>query len=137
MRDACDLLKMTNCHLLMNSWKKMVQSLFIIGLPEFCYRDVSYKTWLVLKIVTEVFTQAIQEYNVRQNRDFRIPSVNTVYHCDESNSYLGPKIWATVSLKINEFNSLCSFKKEIRKCIPKNYPCRLRKHYISGVSFLP
>ena len=30
MRDVCDLIIMTNCHLMKNSCKKMGQSLFII-----------------------------------------------------------------------------------------------------------
>ena len=36
-----------------------------------------------------------------QNQDFRIPSVNTVYHGSESSSYLGPKIWEIVPVKMN------------------------------------
>ena len=45
-----------------------------------------------MKIVTDIFRQTIQEYNFRQNRDFRIPSLNTVYNGSESTSCLGPKV---------------------------------------------
>ena len=35
-------------------------------------------------------------------------------HIPKSTSYLGPKYWGTVPVKLNEFNSLNCFKKEIR-----------------------
>ena len=44
------------------------------------------------KIVSDIFAQTAQRYNFRQNRDFRIGSVKSVYHGSESISYLGPKI---------------------------------------------
>ena len=54
-----------------------------------------------------------RQYNFRQNRNFRTPSVNTVYHGSESISHLGPR--EIVPVKIKENNSLSSFKIEIRK----------------------
>ena len=39
------------------------------------------------EIVTDIFTQATQEYNFWKNRDSRISSVNTVYHGSENNSH--------------------------------------------------
>ena len=47
-----------------------------------------------------------------------------------------PKNWEVVPVKLNEFISLNSFKKEIRNCVPQNYPWRLRKQYISGAGCL-
>ena len=57
------------------------------------------------EIVTDIFTQTMQQYNFRHNWDFRIPSVNTVYHGSESMSYLGLKILEVIHLKIirNQF----------------------------------
>ena len=54
------------------------------------------------EIVSDIFTQTTQHYNFRQNRDFRIRSVKSVYHGSESISYLGPKIWEIVPAKIKE-----------------------------------
>ena len=65
------------------------------------------------EIVSDVFAQTAQHYDFRQNRDFRIRSVKSVYHGSESISYLGPKIWEIVRTKIEETNSLNSFKIEI------------------------
>ena len=39
------------------------------------------------EIVTDVFTETTQEKNFRKNREFRIPSVNTLYHSSERTSY--------------------------------------------------
>ena len=57
------------------------------------------------EIVTDIFTQTMQQYNFRHNWDFRIPSVNTVNHGSESMSYLGLKILEVIHLKIirNQF----------------------------------
>ena len=87
------------------------------------------------EIVSDIFAQTTQHYNFRQNRDFRIRSVKSVYHGSESISYLGPKIWEIVPAKIKETNSLNSFKIEICKWVPQSCLCRLCKQYISGVGF--
>ena len=87
------------------------------------------------EIVSVIFTQTTKHYNFRQNRDFRIHSVKSVYHGSESISYLGPKIWEIVPANIKETNSLNSFKIEIRRWVPQSCPCRLCKQYISGISF--
>ena len=87
------------------------------------------------EIVSDIFAQTTQHYNFRQNRDFRIRSVKSVYYGSESISYLGPKIWEMVSAKIKETNSLNSLNIEIRKWVPQSCPCRLWKQNISGVGF--
>ena len=63
------------------------------------------------EIVTDIFTQTTVEYNFSQNRDFRIPSVNIVYDSSENTSYIRPKFWEIVPVKISEINSIDSFKK--------------------------
>ena len=85
--------------------------------------------------VSDIFTQTTQHYNIRQNRDFKIRSVKSVYHGSESISYLGPKIWEIVPAKIKETNSLNRIKIEIRKWVPQSCPYRLCKQYISGIGF--
>ena len=54
------------------------------------------------EIVSDILTQTIQHYNFRQNRDFRLRSVKSVYHSFESISYLGPEIWDIVPAKIKK-----------------------------------
>ena len=89
------------------------------------------------EFVTNIFNQIIEECNFRQNQDCRIPSVNRLYHGSEGASYKSSEIWEIVPLKINDFNSPSSFKKENRNWVPQNYLFTLRKHYMSGVGFLP
>ena len=62
--------------------------------------------------------------------------MSTVCHSSESSSYLGLKNWEIVPVKINKSIFLNSFKKEIRNCVPQNYPWRLRKQYIGGAGCL-
>ena len=87
------------------------------------------------EIVSDIFAQATQHYNFRQNQEFRIPSVKSVYHVSESISYLGTKIWEIVPVNIKETNFLNSFKIEIHEWVPQSCPYRLPKQYISGVCF--
>ena len=44
-------------------------------------------------IVTDLFEQRNEIYDLRNNNPFSIPAVRTVYHGSESISFLGPKIW--------------------------------------------
>ena len=39
------------------------------------------------EIISDIFTRTTQHYNFRQNRDFRIRSVKSVYHGSEIISY--------------------------------------------------
>ena len=64
-----------------------------------------------------------------------VHSVKSVYHGSESITYLGPKIWGIVPVKVRVSNSLNSFKMEIRKWVPQSCHCRYCKQYGSGVGF--
>ena len=54
------------------------------------------------EIISDIFAQATQHYNFRQNRDFSIPFVKSVYHVSESISYLGTKICKIVPVNIKK-----------------------------------
>ena len=132
MKDTCVLFIMINCLLMKNFQKndgsvsfhhKIIQSLAI------------EKFQIKHEIVSDIYTQTTQYYNFRQNQDFRIRSVKSVYHGSKSISYLGPKMWEIVPAMIKETNSFNSFKIEIRKWVPQSCPCRLCKQYISDVGF--
>ena len=85
----------------------IIQSFYSKGLP---IETFQMKHGQSHEVVTDNFTQTTKESNFRQNRDFRIPSVNTVYHGSESTSYIGSEIWEIALAK--------SLKKEIRNCVP-------------------
>ena len=105
--------------------------------PESCCRDAPDNTSLISWNCKWYFSTDNTEVEVKKGRDFRISYVNTVYHVSESTSYKGPKSWEIGPVKTNESISLNSFINEIRIWVPQNCPCRLRKQYMSGVSFLP
>ena len=66
-------------------------------------------------------------YNLRNPHLLAIPSINSVYHGWES----GPRIWNLASGRLKEFDSISSFKKEIKRWLPEICPCRLCKSYIT------
>ena len=50
-------------------------------------------------ILSEIFHQRENNYNLRINSDFAMPNVRSVFHWTESILYLGPKIWDIVPLE--------------------------------------
>ena len=95
------------------------------------------KEGLSPSIVTELFEHRDeQHYHLRNNAEFTIPTIRTVYHGSESISFLGPKIWNILPDRIKNANSLQIFKSEIKKWKPDNCPCRLCKNYIKNVGFI-
>ena len=77
-----------------------------------------------------------RDYNLRSNSNFAVPHVKSVFHGRGSISYLGPKIWDFVPLELKDLTSLNAFKKGIKKCEPKNCPCRLCQQYVSNLGFI-
>ena len=75
-------------------------------------------------------------YNLRNNSEFIIPHVNSVYNGTESISVFGPKIWDMVPQSMKEKESVEEFKYAIKSWKPNNCPCRLCKKYIAGVGFI-
>ena len=87
-------------------------------------------------IVAEIFHARRNNYNLRHSWFFSIPYVKTVYHGSESLSNLGPRIWDLVPSTLKELDDVNSFKTQIKKWQPENYPCRLCKTYIPQVGFI-
>ena len=88
------------------------------------------------EILNGIFDERTNHYNLRENSSFNSRRAQSVYHGTESLSYLGPKIWDLVPEVIRASESLDIFKRNIKKWIPKNYPCRLCKTYSQGVGFI-
>ena len=88
-------------------------------------------------IITELFEHKEEHYyNLRNNAEFAIPAIRTVYHGSESISYLGPKIWNILPDRLKNANSLETFKSEIKKWKPENCPCRLCKSYLQNIGLI-
>ena len=88
-------------------------------------------------IITELFEHKEEHYyNLRNNAEFAIPAIRTVYHGSESISYLDPKIWNILPDRLKNANSLESFKSEIKKWKPENCPRRHCKSYLRNIRFI-
>ena len=82
------------------------------------------KNALAPEIVKGIHVESNQNhYNLQNQSFFRRPLMRTIYQGSESISYLVPKIWDINPEKLKETSSVDSFKKSVRKRIPKNCPC--------------
>ena len=87
-------------------------------------------------IVTELFEQRNEHYNLRKNSQFTIPPIRTMYHGSESISFLGPKIWNVLPDRLKNVNTIEAFKMKIKKWKPENCLCLLCKVYVQNVDFV-
>ena len=74
-------------------------------------------------------------YNLRHNAEFLQPLVNFVRCGTESIAYLGRKIWGMVPDTYKIIDSLCDFKKAIKKWKIENCPCRICKVFVKNIGF--
>ena len=75
--------------------------------------------------------------NLRSQIDFyNYENPRSVRFGTEPLRSLAPKIWNIIPSEIKGASSLAIFKRQIKKWVPENCPCRLCLNYISGVGFL-
>jgi len=67
---------------------------------------------------------------------FKPRAIRTVFHGQESLSYLGPKIWELVPEEFRQLDDLKEFKEKIKYWKPTSYPYRNCRIYIDGVGFI-
>jgi len=72
----------------------------------------------------------------RKTPYFRSREINSVFHGQESVSFLGPKIWELIPSSIRNAVDLKTFKEDIKHWKPTSCPCRNCRTYIDGVGFL-
>ena len=49
-------------------------------------------------------------------------NVGSTFHGNESNSYLGPKVWDILPIELKELTSAVAFNKGIKEWKPKKLP---------------
>ena len=89
-----------------------------------------------VSLMSELFYQKVNHYDLRNPYEFSIPNVDSVVHGQASIRYLGPLIWQLVPSEFKDLNTVSAFKAAIRKWKPNNCPCRLCKTYIGNVGFI-
>ena len=68
-----------------------------------------------------------------QQNYFLLPSIQTLYHGSDSISYLGPKVWNSISIDLKNESSLMN---PVKLWKPVYCLCRLCKTYMNGVGLL-
>ena len=90
-------------------------------------KSVSIHTRKLQMLPTEIFKMyrsmsppiLCELFHGRDNSNFAVPNVKSVFHGSKIISYLGPTIWDIVPLKLKKLTSLNAFKKGIKKCNQK------------------
>ena len=84
----------------------------------------------------ELFTEQINEHDLRNKRYWEIPKVGTVGYGTESIRYREPKTWELLPTEIKEAKSILEFKTKIKGWKPQGCTCRLCKICIHNLGFL-
>ena len=87
-------------------------------------------------LMSELFHQKVNHYDLRNPYEFCIPNVNSVFHGQGSISYLGLLIWQLVPSEFKDLNTVNAFKATIKNWKANNCPCRLCKTHIGNVGFI-
>ena len=72
-------------------------------------------------------------YNLGQISEFSRPLAKSVYHGNESVSFLGSKIWDLLPDNYKNIDYIHTFKNKIKIWKHENCPCRLCKVYINNM----
>ena len=84
----------------------------------------------------ELFSEQINEHDLRNKRCWEIPKVRTIGYGTETIRYREPKTWELLPTEIKEAKSLLEFKIKIKSWKPQGCTCRLCKIYIHNLRFL-
>ena len=95
------------------------------------------KIGIALKIMIEIFTFVENNtYNLRSGMYLCRVNVHSTQYGTESIGNLGAKIWNLAPVHMKDLKALSTLKNQIKKWIPKDCPCRLRKVYLAQVGLL-
>ena len=83
-----------------------------------------------------LFTEKINQYDLRNKRSWVSDNIRTVNYGTETIRNMGPKTWDLVPIEIQESNSLLEFKQRVKRWKPNGCTCRLCKSYIYNLGFL-
>ena len=87
-------------------------------------------------LMSELFHEKINQYDLGNSYEFFIPNVNSVFHEERSILYLCPLIWQLVLSEFKDLNIVSAFKTALRNWKPNNCPWRLCKTYIGNFEYI-
>ena len=106
-------------------------------LQQLAIEIVKVKIGIAPITMNEIFTFVENNiYNLRSGMHLSRVNVHSTQYGTESIGYLGAKIWDLVPVHIKDLKTLSTFKNQIKKWMPKDCPCRLRKVFVAQVGFL-
>ena len=90
------------------------------------------------KLCPEIMKQLFHlNSNPKVGKSFFRPNVNIVFKGECSLRWFGPIVWnSMLPENFKVITTLEKFKKEIKKWIPENCPCRLCKEYVRELGFV-
>ena len=86
--------------------------------------------------VQDLFKQRDDIYDLRNERCWEVPRVQTVNYGIETLRYRGIKTWDLIPEEIKASESLHIFKQRIKKWRPQGCTCRLCKEYVFNLGYL-
>ena len=86
--------------------------------------------------VQNLFKERDNIHDLRNERCWEVPRVQTVNHGIETLRYRGIKTWDLIPDDIKSSKSLQIFKQKIREWRPEGCTCRLCKEYIFNLGYL-
>ena len=87
-------------------------------------------------LVESMFHIRNNRYNLRHFQEFATERKRTVDYGLETLSYRAPQLWSLLPEEIKQTESLSEFKRNIRKWICSDCPCRLCRTYVPNLGFL-
>ena len=86
--------------------------------------------------VLELFRERSIDYQLRNERCWELPRVNTVNFGKESLTYRGILTWNLLPNDLKQTESLSSFRTKIKQWKPQGCTCRLCINYISNLGYI-
>ena len=65
--------------------------------------------------MNEIFVKRNNAYNLRKPSEFERPKVHSVFHGNESISYLVHQIWDLIPVKLKSLTTISAFKREVKE----------------------
>ena len=87
-------------------------------------------------IMNNLFEFREEIHNTRHFQEINNTHKKTVKYDLETISYRSPFLWSILPLECKNANTLSSFKRQIKKWIPENCPCRICKPFIANIGFI-
>ena len=94
------------------------------------------KNNLAPPIMTTMFTERENHYNLRHFQEFVTKRKRTTRYGLETLSYRSPKLWTMLQEKLKNLTSLNLSKSNIKQWICNECPCRLCRQYIPNLGFI-